>query len=329
MELVCEKLQNKNGMEVTLSNLGAAIISITVPDKNGEQVELTLGYEKPEDYIDDLQFMGSTPGRYANRIKDAKFTLNGTTYQLTINDRGSQLHGGIPSFAHRIWESERDGNQVKNVYVSPDGENGYPGNLNVETCYTLNDDNEIIIEYTAIADADTVINLTNHAYFNLSGSGTILDHVLELDADSYVVTDDNYNPTGEIRSVGGTHMDFNAPKRLGDAIFSDDEMIKKYGGLDSSFSINGTGLRSAAILTDPESGRKLEVLTDLPGVQVYTSQMLPEGTIGRDGVAYVPHSAVCLEAQNYPDAPNQPNFPSPILRAGEIFKATIIYRFSF
>jgi Galactose mutarotase and related enzymes len=329
MELICEKLKNKNGMEVTLSNLGAAIISITVPDKNGERVELTLGYENPEDYIDDLQFMGSTPGRYANRIKDAMFTLNGTTYQLTVNDRGSQLHGGRPSFAHRLWESERNENQVKNTYTSPDGENGYPGNLNVETCYTLNDNNEIVIEYSAISDADTVINLTNHAYFNLVGSGTILDHVLKLDADAYVVTDDNYSPTGEIRSVSGTHMDFTSAKRLGDAIFSDDEMIKKYGGLDSSFTINGTGLRSAAILNDPESGRTLEVITDLPGVQVYTSQMLPEGTIGRGGIAYVPHSAVCLEAQNYPDAPNQPNFPSPVLRAGETFKATIIYRFSF
>ena len=325
--LILEKLINENGMEVTLSNLGAAIINITVPSKNGERTALTLGYEKPEDYYNDLNFMGSTPGRYASFIKDAQFPLNGKLYKLAKNDGENMLHGGTPSFAHRIWESKRDENKVKLTYTSPDGENGFPGTVTVTTSYALNENNEIVIEYKAQTDADTAINLTNHVYFNLAGVGTILDHLLELNSDSFIVTDEQQIPTGEIRSIGGTPMDLTSPKRLGDAIFSGYEAIKQYGGFDNYFAVNGQGLRLAARLTDPESGRILEVLSDLPGIQVYTTQQLPEGTKGRAGFTYGPYSAVCLEAQKYPDAPNQPSFPSAILREGETFMATIIYRF--
>ena len=330
MKPECEILKNKNGLEVKLLNLGAALISVSVPDKNGERVDLTLGYDDPEAYLEDKFYFGSTPGRFANRIAGGRFTLDGKEYQLTCNEGRNQLHGGETGFGKRYWQTEKKGDAVTYTYKSEDGENGYPGNLNAALTYSLNDDNELMMNFAAVSDADTVINLTNHAYFNLNGGGKpVLDHELYLNADSFIVTDKENIPTGEIRKTAGTPLDFSRPKRLGDVVYSDYESIKSFNGLDNCFSVNGSGFRRAAVLTDPASGRSLEVDTDLPGIQVYSSQGIPEGTKGRRGLVYVPYSGVCLEAQNYPDAPNHPNFPSAVLKKGDDFKAVIIYRFRF
>ena len=326
--LISEKLINANGVEATLLNLGAALIGVSVPGADGVRQELVLGYEKEEDYADDRMYLGSTPGRFANRIGGARFELNGKTYELAPNEGRNQLHGGPDGFSKKIWETKREAGRVTYTYQSPDGENGYPGTLTAHTAYNLNDDNELVIEYAATSDADTVINLTNHAYFNLNGgAGTILDHLLEINADSYIVTDKENIPTGEIRSSAGTFMDFSNPSAIGPAVRSDEGAIKLFGGLDSCFALSGEGLRTAAKLTDPASGRSLEVITDLPGIQVYSGQFIPENTKGRGGLVYGPFSGLCLEAQNYPDAPNRPEFPSPVLRKGEVFTATIIFRF--
>ena len=330
MNMICEKLNNKNGMEVALLNFGATITSISVPEPDGGRIDLTLGHESAEEYIEDWQYLGSTPGRFANRIDRGQFTLNGKTFQLTLDDTHMHLHGGKTGFAHRYWETAREGGQVVFTYFSPDGENGYPGNLTAKAAYSLNDENELTINYSATTDSDTIINLTNHAYFNLAGGkGTVLDHELQLNADSFVVTDKDLVPTGEIRGTAGTPMDFSSLRRIGDAVGSDYEAILDANGIDSCFVLNGSGLRRAATLVEPSSGRRLEVDTDLPGLQVYTSNSLPEGTKGRDGLVYGQYSAVCLEAQHYPDAPNQSGFPPAVLRKGELFSATIVYRFLF
>ena len=329
MDLVCEQLNNMNGLEVKLLNLGAAITSVSVPDPNGGRVNLVLGYGNTEDYTNDQLYFGSTPGRYANRIGRGRFGLNGREYTLTLNEGRNHLHGGVTGFAKQYWQADRNKNTVVFSYVSEDGENGYPGTLNVTIAYSLNDDNELAIKYSAMSDADTVINLTNHAYFNLCGVGQIMDHYLCLNADSFVVLDPELIPTGEIYKAAGGVMDFSSPRRIGDAVLSDDEAIKNAGGIDACYVIRGEGLRCAAVLSEPVSGRMLEVYTDLPGLQVYTGQWIPAGTRGRDGLVYGPLCGVCLEAQNFPDAPNRPEFPPAVLKAGEAFSAAIIYRFIF
>ena len=330
MELRHEILKNNNGLEVTLLNLGASIIGVSVPGGDGKRIDLTLGYDDPGDYTEDKFYFGPTPGRYANRIAGGRFTLNGKDYQLTCNEGRNHLHGGDTGFGKRYWQTCRTDDIVSFTYYSEDGENGYPGNLTATVSYSLNDDNELIIKYTASSDADTVINLTNHAYFNLNGGlKPVLDHELFIDADSFIMTDTENIPTGEIRKTAGTPMDFSAPGKLGDVVFSDYEPIKNFKGLDSCFVIRGSGLRRAAVLTDPASGRSLEVDTDMPGLQIYTGQGIPAGTKGRGGLVYEAFSGVCLEAQNYPDAPNHPDFPSAVLKKGETYETTIIFRFIF
>ena len=329
--IVLEKLNNNNGMEIGLINVGATLTSITFPGIGGGRDELTLGFESSEAYIENPPYFGSTPGRVASRITGGRFELNGRTYNLQRNAGQHTLHGGNPGFGSRYWKCIRDdqANSVTYNYVSPAGENGFPGTLDATVRYCLNNENEIIIEYFAETDEDTVINLTNHAYFNFSGGKTtIRDHLLYLACDYYVVTDKNDVPTGELRPTSGTPMDFSVPRRLGEAIDSDFEAIKKVGGLDTCFAVKGEGLRRAAVLSDPATGYRLEVDTDMPGIVVYTAQLLPKGTKGRGGLIYGPFSGVCLEAQNLMDAPNQPDFPSPVLRKGDIYKRTIIYRFS-
>jgi aldose 1-epimerase len=330
MEMVCEKLTNNNGMEVTLLNLGATLTGVCVPNKDGGRTDLTLGYDSPEDYIYDSFFFGATPGRYANRIGRGRFILNGQEYQLTLNEGRNQLHGGENGFAKKYWQASKQDSVVTFTYHSEDGENGYPGALAAKVAYSLNDENELVINYSATSDADTIINLTNHAYFNLNGgSASILDHELCLNADSFIVTDKENIPTGEIRDTAGTSMDLSFPRRLRDVVFSEYEPIQNVQGLDSCFALNGEGLRRAAVLSDPASGRTLEVDTDMPGVQIYSGQGIPEGTKGRGGLVYGPYSGVCLEAQNHPDAPNHPHFPSAVLKKGAAWKATIVFRFSF
>ena len=329
MALICEKLTNNNGIEVKLLNLGAALIGVSVPGSAGGRDDLVLGYENESDYLEDSLFFGSTPGRFANRIGGSRFSLNGNTYTLPPNEFGNQLHGGENGFAKKIWETKRENDVVTFTYHSPDGENGYPGNLTARVSYSLNDDNELNIEYEAASDEDTVINLTNHAYFNLNGKGTILDHTLKINADSYVVTNEENIPNGELKKTAGGGMDFSKPARIKGAVDSDEEAIRLFNGIDSCFVLKDDGLRSAAVLKDPATGRTLEVLTDLPGLQIYTGQYIPENTKGRSGASYGPFSGVCLEAQHFPDAPNRPEFPSATLRKGEVFKAAIVFRFGF
>jgi len=329
MSLICETLKNNNGIEAKLLNLGAALISLSVPAGDGERADLTLGYDNNEDYYKDSFYFGSTPGRFANRIGSAAFSLDGRVYDLPPNENRNQLHGGATGFSKKLWDRARENGRVTFTYVSPDGESGYPGTLTAKVSYTLNDENELVIEYAATSDKDTVINLTNHAYFNLGGgAGTILNHLLKINADSFIVTDKENIPTGEIRKTAGSVMDFTEPARLADVVYSDEEAIRNFSGLDSCFKLNGEGLRSAAVLADPDSGRRLEVLTDLPGLQIYSGQYIPENTKGRGGLAYGPFGGVCLEAQHFPDAPNRPEFPSAVLRKGDIFSAKIIYRFT-
>jgi len=328
MTLICETLKNKNGIEVKLLNLGASIIGVSAPGRDGKREDLVLGYENNEEYFEDGLYLGSTPGRFANRIGGARFSLNGSVYDLPPNEGGNQLHGGENGFAKKLWETSVEDGRVAFTYVSPDGENGYPGTLTASASYGLNDDNELSIVYTAKADADTVLNLTNHAYFNLNGGrGTALDHELKINADEYVVTNKENIPTGELRKTAGSAIDFSEPKSLRSAIESGEEVVTNFGGVDSCFALNGKGFRSAALLKDPESGRTLEVLTDLPGLQIYSSQHIPENTKGRGGRVYGPFSGVCLEAQQFPDAPNRPEFPSAVLRKGEVFTAAIVFRF--
>jgi len=328
MKLISEKLTNKNGIEITLLNLGAALIGASVPGPDGVRKELVLGFENNEEYFNDPFHFGSTPGRFAGRIGGSRFTLNGITYDLPPNEGRNQLHGGENGFAKKLWDTERDNEHVTFSYISQDGENGYPGNLSVRIVYSLNDDNELTIEYTATTDADTVLNLTNHAYFNLNGDdGKIFDHTLWIESDAFIITSKENIPTGEIRKTAGSALDFSESKRLGDVIAADEEAITNFKGIDSCFVLKGEGLRKVAVLSDPASGRTLEVITDQPGLQIYSSQWIPENTSGRGGVIYGPFSGVCLEAQHFPDSPNRPEFPSTILRKGEVFKATIIYRF--
>ena len=327
MALICEKLSNNNGLEVKLLNLGAALIGVSVPGSAGGRDDLVLGYENESDYLDDNLFFGSTPGRFANRIGGARFSLNGNTYTLPPNEFGNQLHGGENGFAKKLWDTQRENDVVTFTYQSPDGENGYPGNLTASVSYSLNDENELAIGYEAESDKDTVINLTNHAYFNLKGNDTILDHMLQINADSYVVTNKENIPNGELGKTAGGGLDFSKPMRVGDAVDSNEEAIRLFNGIDSCFVLKGEGMRSAAVLKDPATSRTLEVLTDLPGLQIYTGQYIPENTKGRSGIVYGPFSGICLEAQHFPDAPNRPEFPSAALRKGEVFKAAIVFRF--
>ena len=330
MELICKKLKNKNDLEVVLLNLGAAIISVSIPDKDAGRIDLTLGFGEPEDYKSDPFFFGSTPGRYATRIGKGRFTLNGEEYRLPCNEGENHLHGGENGFAQQHWQCSDDSGAVTFTYVSVDGENGYPGTLTANVSYSLNDENELTINYLAESDKDTIINLNNHSYFNLNGGRKpITDHELYINADSFVVADNANIPTGEIRETANTPLDFSSPKRLSDVIFSDYEPIRKEQGIDCCFALNGSGMRRAAVLSYPEAGRSVEVDTDMPGLVVYTANKIPSDTKGRNGLVYEPYSGICLEAQGFPDAPNYPHFPSAVLKKGEVYKRTTIYRFKY
>jgi len=329
------KLENRNGFKVELLNLGATLARVSAPDRDGGHADLILGYDSPEEYLKDRFYFGSTPGRYANRIGGAQFYLDGVRYELTRNEGRNQLHGGETGFAKRIWQVSMEGGAAVFTYTSADGENGYPGALTARVAYSLNDDNEITIGYSAVSDADTVVNLTNHAYFNLDGcEGNILGHRLWLNADSFLETDEENIPTGEMSRTSGGPLDFSSPIRIRDAIGvdeADENCDGDAGGVDSCFVLNAEGakgLRRAAVLTGGRTGRTLEVDTDLPGLQVYTGHFIAGGTKGAGGREYGPYSGVCLEAQNFPDAPNHPEFPSAVLKKGEEFKAAVIYRFT-
>lgn len=326
-------LTNASGASVTLSTLGAGIVSVMVPDKDGKLDDVVLGYANPADYIADGPCAGKTPGRYANRIAKGKFTVDGKEYQLAINNGPNALHGGPEGFMNQNWESEVEGNQVKFTYTAKDGEEGYPGELKATVIYTWNDKNELTIDLKAVCDKKTVVNLTNHAYFNLDGenAGSILDHELQLLASHYLPTDDTQIPTGEIAPVKGTPMDFTEPKAIGKDINADFEALKIGKGYDHCWVLDDWHkhtLISAARLKSNKSGRVVEVFTTQPGAQVYTGNWLAGSPKNKSGRSYEDYEGVAIECQGMPDAPNHKNFPCQLLGPGEEYNQTIIYRFT-
>ncbi len=327
-------LTNSSGAQVVLSSLGAGINKIIVPDKNGKMADVILGYENPCDYDNDGPCSGKTPGRYANRIKHGRITVEGKEYSLAVNNGPNHLHGGPEGFQNKIWDSSIVGDSVVFTRVSPDGEMGYPGRLKATVTYTWNDNNQLTISYKAVTDAPTFVNLTNHAYFNLSGhdAGSVLNHHLRLNCSRYLPTDPSEAPLGNIDPVAGTPMDFTSPKAIGRDINEDFEALKIGKGYDHCYVVDGWEkgrLSEVATLTDPVSGRTLTISSTQPGAQVYTGNWLTGSPKGKGGVEYHDYDLVAIECQGFPDAPNQPAFPSQLLTPGETYRQTIIYSFGF
>ncbi|HRF68196.1 MAG TPA: aldose epimerase family protein [Muribaculum sp.] len=326
-------LTNASGASVTLSSLGAGIVSIVVPDSEGTMADVALGYKNPVDYFGDGPCAGKTPGRYANRICKGRFSLDGKEYSLAINNGPNALHGGPEGFMNRIWKSEAAGSHVKFTYNAADGEEGYPGAVKATVIYSWNEKNELTIEFKAESDAKTVINLTNHAYFNLDGenSGSVLDHELQLFASKYLPTDSTQIPTGELADVKDTPMDFLQPKTIGRDINADFEALKIGKGYDHCWVLDNWhkhSLGKAAVLTAAKSGRVLEVLTTQPGAQVYSGNWLGGCPESKSGRPYNDYDGVAIECQGFPDAPNHRNFPCQLLCPGEEYNQTIVYRFT-
>lgn len=313
-----------------LTERGAGIVSVVVPDRNGIMEDVVLGYRNEESYAADGPCSGKIPGRYANRIGGGRFILDGKEYILPKNHPAYQLHGGSDGFANRIWTVMKSTEtQVVFALDSPDGDQGYPGTMNVLATYTWHDDNSLSLELSAVTDKPTVINLTNHTYWNLSGenSGSILEHILKVNASRWLVTDDVLVPTGEIADVQDTPMDFRSAKPIGQDINKDFPALKYGKGYDNCWILDGKpGLKQAAVLSSPVSGRRLEVWTDQPAVQVYTGNWLSGSPTGKSGRSYNDYDGVAIECQDFPDAPNHAEFPSTILRPGEKYCRTIIYR---
>ena len=324
-------LKNRNGVIAKVMEYGAILTELWVPDKDGRSGNVVAGFDNLEQYLQGHPYFGATTGRYANRIAKGRFTLEGKEYTLATNNGPNALHGGLKGFDKQVWKSEsvtgKSGQQsVRFSYVSRDGEEGYPGNLSATVVYTLTDEDQLGIDYSAKTDKATVVNLTNHSYFNLAGGGDILGHVVQINSDRYTPVNDQLIPTGELASVEGTPLDFRKPMPIGERI----EKLKPVpGGYDHNFVINrrGPGLELAATVKEPKSGRKLEVLTTEPGMQLYTGNFLDGKLKGVNGVVYNRHSALCLETQHFPDSPNQPKFPSTTLLPGVEYKTTTIYRF--
>lgn len=320
-------LSNANGVVVKILNYGGYVTNILVPDKNGVKDDVVLGFESLEGYLQQGNpFMGCIVGRYANRIAKGQFVLEGKTYNLAKNNNGNSLHGGLKGFDKKVWAAEQQGNSLVLKYTSPDGEEGYPGTLQTQVVYTLTPDNELKIEYSAQTDKTTHVNLTNHSYFNLSGGrdSTILGHQLMLNADKYTAVDATLIPTGELPAVKGTAMDFTKPTAIGT------DISKVAGGYDHNWVLNkqGDSLSLAATLYHEATGRFMEVFTTQPGIQFYTGNFLQGNLTGKGGTKYIKHSGLCLETQHFPDSPNKSAFPTTILKPGEKYEETTIYKFS-
>lgn len=320
-------------IKINFTNYGCILISLLAPDKNGVQGNVVSGFEKPEDYLNSHPFFGSIVGRYANRIEYGKFTLHGEHYQLPVNNKTNHLHGGVSGFDKKVWTVKQlicDEQKAGAIftYTSPHLEEGYPGNLHCEVTYLLTANNELQLNYKATCDRSTIVNLTNHSYFNLSGfaSDTVYDHYLLVNAESYTPKNDNNVPSGEIWPVENTPLDFRKATRIGDVI---DEMVTDKG-YDHNFVFPtlGSDIVHAATLKNPGSGRVLDVFTNQPGMQVYTANWWDGSITGAQGKPYQQHGAIALETQNFPDAPNHENFPSAVLLPGELYDTTTIYRLS-
>ena len=328
-------LKNASGMEAGVINLGGIVVSLKVPGRGGQIADVVLGFDKLADYEKPNPYFGAIVGRYGNRIAKGRFTLNGVEYKLAVNDGENSLHGGIHGFNHAVWQArEVPGADpaVELTYVSKDLEEGYPGNLTVKVTYTLTAANELRIDYSATTDKDTVANVTNHSYFNLAGQGQgdILGDVLTIYASKFTPVDAGLIPTGELKSVAGTPFDFRQPTVIGARINNDDEQLKRGKGYDHNWVVDGTPgtLRPAARVSDPGSGRVLEVLTTEPGVQFYTGNFLDGTSTGKSGKVYQRRYGFCLETQHFPDSPNHPDFPTTVVKAGAQYKSTTVFRFS-
>lgn len=330
-------LTNAHGMEAQIMTYGGIVVSLKAPDRSGKMADVVLGYDTLDGYLkDNGPYMGALIGRYGNRIANGKFTLNGVEYTLAKNNGENHLHGGLKGFDKVVWKGTplRGGRGLRLTYLSKDGEEGYPGNLSVTVTYSLTNNNELRIDYAATTDKETVLNLTHHSYFNLAGAGMgdILGHEVFINADRFVpVADSGAIPTGELRNVKGTPMDFTKPMAIGARITQPDEQLNFGRGYDHTWVLNKTRARTpslAARVYEAKSGRLMEVYTTEPGVQFYTGNFL-DGTItGKGGKVYNQRYGLCLEAQHYPDSPNQPKFPSTVLRPGQRYTQTTIYKFS-
>jgi aldose 1-epimerase len=321
-------LTNANGLVAKITTYGTILTELHVPDRNCKMTDVVLGYDSLAPYLKPHPYFGATVGRVANRIAKGTFVLDGQTYHLATNNGPNHLHGGLKGFDKAVWKAEpQAAAAVKFSYVSPDGEDGYPGTLQTTVTMTLTDANELRIDYAALTDKPTPVNLTNHSYFNLAGSGDILGHELTLNADNVTAVDDTLIPTGALTPVAGTPLDFRTPKAIGSR-FS--ELNVTPVGYDNNYVLNGGGksLASAARVFEPNTGRVMEVLTTQPGVQLYTANWLDGSLIGKGGVAYRQHAALCLETQHFPDSINHPNFPSVVLRPGEKYRQTTVHKFS-
>lgn len=328
------KLSNGKGMTVGITNYGGIVTSIEVPDRDGKPGDVALGLDTLADYEARSPYFGCITGRYANRIAGGKFELDGTTHELAVNNGPNALHGGLKGFDKVVWDAKtrksEDGVSLILTRTSPDGEEGYPGNLETTVTYTVTDANELRIDYRATTDKPTVVNLTNHTYFNLEGhgAGSILDHVLTIRAAKFTPTDDTGIPTGELRPVAGTPLDFTKAKPIRRDIGADDEQISFGKGFDHNYVLDGEAgkLRTVARISAPESGRIMEVATTEPGMQLYTANFMSKMD-GKDGATYDFRGAFCLETQHFPDSPNQPSFPSTRLDPGKVYETTTVYRF--
>lgn len=351
-------LTNDQGMEVRITNYGGVVTAIKVPDRNGRFDDVVLGHDNLEGYLHRSKYFGALIGRYANRIEGGRFSLDGVAYSLTQNNGLNHLHGGFKGFDKVVWTanevSTSDELRLQLSYISRDGEEGYPGNLQAKVTYLLNEQNELRLEYVATTDEATILNLTNHSYFNLAGTGTILNHELMIEADAFTPVREGLTPTGEIRSVINTPMDFSVSTPIGACINDNDEQVKFAGGYDHNFILrtvpsslrrdgslsqddllsredllNREGsLNRAARLYDAGTGRVLEVFTTQPGLQFYSGNFLDGSIVGKSGRRLVKHSGCCLETQHFPDSPNHPNFPSTALEPGHEYQQTTVFKFS-
>lgn len=329
-------LKNQNNVTVKITNYGGIVVSAVVPDKNGKLKDIVVGYDSLSKYLDQSPYFGAIVGRYANRIDRGQFTLNGKEYSLKTNDGLNHLHGGLKGFDKVLWDAKKidtpNNVGVRLTYLSEDGEEGYPGNLKVTVEYTLNNKNELKIKYKASTDRKTIVNLTNHTYWNLSAPGTILNHKLMINADKFTPVNSTLIPTGELKNVEDTPMDFTEPKMIGRDIYSDYRHLK-YGnnGYDHNWVLNKNDKNKptlAARVQDPESGRILEFFTTEPGIQFYSGNFLDGSIIDKHGARLWKHQALVLECQHFPDSPNQPNFPSTILKPEDTYNQTTIVKFS-
>jgi len=334
-EVVLYTLANSKGLEAAITTYGGIVVSLKAADRAGKAADVVLGFDTLEGYLKGHPYFGALIGRYGNRIAKGRFTLDGLAYKLAQNNGENHLHGGIKGFDKVVWTAReaaaQEGQSLALSYLSKDGEEGYPGNLSVTVTYTLTEANELQIGYQAATDKPTVLNLTNHSYFNLAGQGEgdILGHQVTINADRFTPVDAGLIPTGELRSVAGTPFDFRQPHAIGERINAADEQLKLGKGYDHNFVLNGAAgtLRLAARVVEPASGRVMEVLTTEPALQLYTGNFLDGTVTGKGGQAYHHRYGFCMETQHYPDSPNQPAFPSVVLRPGGRYQTTTVYRF--